>query len=222
MSSLKSASLAVLIALTALTTRIDARADFPGQGDPSAWSDAIPYYNLANKYLEKDKYEDAVDNYHEAIARYSFDPDFYVNLGYCYRKLGDFESAEQAFRQAIKLNDKDWISWSNLANALLKQKRLPETIKTFEKCLKLNPPAKEKEAILRDIGDIKKVLANQAPPPITDTKSAAFKPAVKSATPSKNAARASTVAPVKDAAAPKNAPPSASKPESSGWDYVYK
>jgi tetratricopeptide (TPR) repeat protein len=104
-----------------------------------------------------------VDNYHEAIARFPNDPDFYINLGFCYRKLGDYESAEQAFRRALTLNNKDWMTWSNLANALLKQNKLAETVSTFEKCLKLTMPAGERAAIIRDIADINKILAMRQP-----------------------------------------------------------
>jgi tetratricopeptide (TPR) repeat protein len=200
---------------------------------PAAWSDAIPYYNLANKYLEKERYEDAVDNYHEAIARFPDDPDFYINLGYCYRKLEDFESAEQAFRKALTLNNKDWVTWSNLANALLKQNKLPETVSTFEKCLKLTMPASERALINRDIADIKKILAMRQPksapkPEIVPGKGSlkgSFKESLKEsakATPSpalqttakKPITPSSKVEPVK--AQPKE------KGESSGWDYVYK
>ena len=194
---------------------------------PAAWSDAIPYYNLANKYLEKARYEDAVDNYHEAIARFPNDPDFYINLGYCYRKLEDFESAEQAFRKALTLNNKDWMTWSNLANALLKQNKLTETVSTFEKCLKLTMPASERAAINRDITDIKKILAMRqaktaAKPELITGKgalvpNAASKqitgiPSSKPSSPMKKSAKA--------LAKPEDKPEH--KSESTGWDYVYK
>lgn len=195
---------------------------------PAAWSDAIPYYNLANKYLEKERYEDAVDNYHEAISRFPDDPDFYINLGFCYRKLGDYESAEQAFRKALTLNNKDWMTWSNLANALLKQNKLAETVSTFEKCLKLTMPAGERAAINRDIADINKILAMRQP-----------KSATKSETISKKVplAKATVRKPVPDNSNPKlerMLKPAQVKPErkpeekpehkteSTGWDYVYK
>lgn len=138
---------------------------FPGTGHGADWSDAIPYYNRGNKYLEQGRYDQAVDDYNHAISIYPHDADFYVNLGYCYRKTEDFTLAEKAFRKALTINDKDWTTWSDLANSLLKQNRLKETISAFERCLKCNPPAKEKEAILKDIADIKKVMSFQAPPP---------------------------------------------------------
>lgn len=132
---------------------------FPGRGNPHDWSAALPYYNLANKYMQQERYEDAIRKYHEAIGRYEYDPDFFNNLGVALRKVENFEAAEQAFKSAAALNAKDWMSWSNLANSYLKQDRLEDTIKAFEQSLRCNPPAEEKEAILKDIADIKKILS---------------------------------------------------------------
>lgn len=156
--------------LLALAQSPDGKASgFPGTGNGADWSDAIPYYNRGNKYLEQGRYDEAVDDFNHAISIYPHDADFYVNLGYCYRKTEDFTLAEKAFRKALAINDKDWTTWSDLANSLLKQNRLPETISAFEKCLKCNPPVKEKEAILKDIADIKKVLSFQKSPPPAST-----------------------------------------------------
>jgi len=134
---------------------------FPGKGDPADWEDALPYYNLANRYLNLGRYEEAIEKYHQAIARYEFDGDFYTNLGVAYRKIDDYPSAEQSFRKATALNEKDWVPWSDLANACLKQNKLKETIAAFEKTLKCNPPPAEKAAIQTDISDIRKILSMQ-------------------------------------------------------------
>lgn len=142
---------------------------FPGRGNQYDWSAALPYYNLANKYMQQERYEDAIKKYHEAIGRYEYDPDFFNNLGVALRKVENFEAAEQAFKSAAALNAKDWMSWSNLANSYLKQDRLEDTIKAFEQSLKCNPPPEEKQAILKDIADIKKILSVRSggvePPP---------------------------------------------------------
>jgi tetratricopeptide (TPR) repeat protein len=141
--------------------------DFPGKGDRFAWSNALPYYNLANKYLEHGRFEEAKTNFEEAIYRYEYDPDFFINYGVALRKLENYTAAEEAFKKAIELRDNDWQSWSNLANAYLKQNRLKETIACFQKAMKMKPPPPqaEKEAMLKDIADINKILSMQAPPP---------------------------------------------------------
>lgn len=137
---------------------------FPGRGNPSDWSDALPYYNLGNKYLESGRYDEAIDSFHAACARYDQDADFYINLGVAYRKVDDYQSAEQAFTKALSINDKDWMTWSNLGNALLKQKKLKQTIAAFNRSLKCNPPAKEKAAMEKDIADINKIISMSQPP----------------------------------------------------------
>ena len=60
---------------------------FPGKGDEDAWSDALPYYNRGNRYLQKEQYQQALEDFKEAVAKYTFDPDFYTNLGVAYRKI---------------------------------------------------------------------------------------------------------------------------------------
>lgn len=143
---------------------------FPGRGNQYDWSAALPYYNLGNKYMQSERYEDAIQKYHEAIGKYEHDPDFYINLGVALRKVENFQAAEDAFKHAAALNAKDWMSWSNLANSYLKQDKLEDTIKAFETALTCNPPAAEKEAILKDIADIKKILSVRnggAEPPAT-------------------------------------------------------
>lgn len=196
---------------------------FPGKGDPSDWSDALPYYNLANKYLSKDRYEDAIEKYQEAIARYPYDADFFSNLGVAYRKIDDYVSAEVAYKKAIDLNDKDWQSWSNLANAYLKQDRLLDTIATFKKALTLNPPPAEKAAMLQDIKDITKILRVQGKLPLEDAaksgkpKALASKPSGKPSFENHagaGQAKAATAAPVKQ--------PPPQNLNGSGWDYIYK
>ncbi|MBX9949349.1 MAG: tetratricopeptide repeat protein [Candidatus Obscuribacterales bacterium] len=165
--------LSVLVAVGTLAFCQPCFADgFPGRGNPHDWSAALPYYNLANKYMQQERYEDAIQKYHEAIGRYEYDPDFFNNLGVALRKIENFEAAEQAFKSAAALNAKDWMSWSNLANSYLKQDRLEETIKAFEQSLKCNPPPQEKEAILKDIADIKKIIgvrSGNVQPPASKT-----------------------------------------------------
>lgn len=134
---------------------------FPEQGNRADWSEAIPYYNLGNKYLEHQRYQDAVTSFEDAVAIYPYDADFHVNLGVAYRKLEDFTNAEKAFKRASTLNPKDWMVWSNLANAYLKQNKFKETKSAFERALTCNPPASEQTAIRKDLLDLQKIISMQ-------------------------------------------------------------
>jgi tetratricopeptide (TPR) repeat protein len=158
-------SLPLLISIFALAP--SSGDDFPGKGDRFAWSNALPYYNLANKYLEHSRYEEAKTNFEEAIYRYEYDPDFFINYGVALRKLESYKAAEEAFKKALELRSNDWQAWSDLANAYLKQNKLKDTIACFQQAMKVQPPPppQEKEAMLKDIADINKILAMQAPAP---------------------------------------------------------
>lgn len=149
--------------------------DFPGKGDRFAWSNALPYYNRGNKYLEHGRIEEAVQDFEEAIYRYEYDPDFYINYGVALRKRENYTGAEQAFKKALELRSNDWQACANLANAYLKQNRLKDTIACFQKAMKMQPPPppQERDAMLKDIADITKILSmqkrNEVPTPSIST-----------------------------------------------------
>ncbi|MBY0357552.1 MAG: tetratricopeptide repeat protein [Candidatus Obscuribacterales bacterium] len=183
---------------------------FPGQGDAADWSDALPHYNLGNRYLEHGRYDDAARKYGEAIDIYAYDPDFYSNLGMAYCKLNDGAKAESAFKKALQLNNKDWMLWNNLGAAYLKQNKLKDTLLSFEQALKLKPPAADQTKIRKDIADLKKILTAQG---LIETPAKAKVQTKKVAT--ATAAKKVTLA--------KPALPNLNKQvdlKDSGWDYV--
>lgn len=200
-----------------------ANEGFPGTGDPADWSDALPYYNGGNRYLNAGRFAEAVERYKQAISRYQYEPDFYINLGVAYRKLEDYPNAEQAFLQATRLSPKDWMAWSNLGNAYLKQNRLKETVSAFQSALKCNPPASEVVAMKRDIADITKIMnmqgGNPAAVPAKNSPDAAVRHSAKAKTTQKQAP-----SPEKPAAtalsAPKQPAENAQQMHESGWDWI--
>ncbi len=151
-----------LIAALGLAPESAQAEGFPGIGDRLQYADSLPHYNLGNRYLSKEWYEKAVEKYHDAIKIYPYDADVYTNLGLALRKMNDVPGAEQAYREALKLNDKDWMTWSNLANMLMIQDRFPESLKCFDSALKCKLPPEEKDAIEKNIFGIKKIMKNLA------------------------------------------------------------
>jgi tetratricopeptide (TPR) repeat protein len=140
--------------------------DFPGKGSAADWSDALPYYNRGNRYLNQQRFADAAADYRVAVSKYPYDPDFYINLGVALRKMEDYPAAEQAFKSALELNDKDWSAWEDLGNIYLKENRLPDTLSCYEHALKCNLPAQQRAALLADMEDIHKVLRNMGQEPL--------------------------------------------------------
>jgi tetratricopeptide (TPR) repeat protein len=138
-------------------------ADFPGPGSRLQWGYALQYFNLANRYVQQDRYEEAIIQYSEAISRYQYDPDFYTNMGLAYYKLNRFDDAESSFKKAVQLGGKDWVPWLNLANVYSKQDKLSQALSIFEQTLKYNPPPAEKDVIQGNIKGIKRILSNRQP-----------------------------------------------------------
>jgi len=135
---------------------------FPGKGDPYQYSEALPHYNLGNRYLAKQWYEKAIEKYLDAINIYPYDADVYINLAVAYRKLGNLEGAEDACRKAVALNENDWASWSNLGNLLMLQDKYPESYKCFCRAMKCKIPAGEKSHIESSIDGMKKIMNSRA------------------------------------------------------------
>lgn len=200
---------------------------FPEKGNRADWSDAIPYYNLGNRYLEHQRYQEAATSFEDAVAIYPYDPDFYVNLGVTYRKLDDYPNAERVFKKAAELNPKDWMAWSNLANAYLKQNKYAEVKKAFEQTLKCNPPQNEKIAIQKDLIDLQKIIAMQERnnAAVNASKAATAAKATAAAKQGNAGAKNATAAPrstaVADTVRKPAPPPSREQLKQGGWDYVY-
>ncbi len=131
---------------------------FPGIGDRGQYAEALPHYNLGNRYLSKEWYEKAVEKYNDAIAIYPFDADVYTNLAIALRKLGRTAEAEGACRKALELKPDDWMAWSNLANLLMIQDRYPEAYHYFKGALKCNLPSEERAAIQSNIEGMTKIM----------------------------------------------------------------
>ena len=197
--------------------------DFPGKGDRFAWSNALPYYNRGNKYLEHGRIEEAVQDFEEAIFRYEYDPDFYINYGVALRKRENYTGAEQAFKKALELRPNDWQACANLANAYLKQNRLKDTITCFQKAMKMQPPPpqQERDAMLKDIADITKILSmqkrNEAPAPAIST--AKSKPSSGTSSKKQLAQTQKQTATTETTPSPA-APVEKTDLKQSGWDYV--
>ncbi|MDZ4832456.1 MAG: hypothetical protein SGJ27_01520 [Candidatus Melainabacteria bacterium] len=151
--------IAVVVVLSGLTSSAALAEGFPEIGDRLLYADALPHYNLGNKYLAKQRYEKAIEKYWDAIGIYEHDADVYVNLSVAYRKVGNVQDAEIASRKAVKLKPEDWTTWSNLANLLMAQDKFAESYRTFNKALKCpGMPASEKAFIESNIDGMKKIM----------------------------------------------------------------
>lgn len=160
--------------------------------DGHTFSDALPFYNLGNRYMQRQWYEKAVENYTEAISRWPNDADFFINLGVAYRKLDRYKDAESSFMEAARLKPKEWMTWNNLGNVYMKENQLKQSVSAFERALTCNPPLEEREAIQQDIVSIKKIIAMGLDLPATEKANASNSTVPPFKAPSVNASKKGT------------------------------
>lgn len=107
------------------------RKDFPRK--------AVKEFEAGRKQAERGKIDRAVKHYHKAIE---IAPDFYPahnNLGAIHLSRKEFEKAEQAFRECIRLNDADANAYFNLGNVYLLTERYREADDVLRKGLMREP-----------------------------------------------------------------------------------
>ncbi|MGA7683453.1 MAG: tetratricopeptide repeat protein [Terriglobales bacterium] len=75
------------------------------------------YSNLGATYLQIGRYSETVDALKKSIALRP-DPVAYGNLGAAYFCLRRYEDSAETMQDALKIDDKDWQNWGNLADAL--------------------------------------------------------------------------------------------------------
>jgi tetratricopeptide (TPR) repeat protein len=89
--------------------------------------------------MQKSSWEEAVTYLEKA---HKADPELqmaYTNLAKSYRKLGNFQKAEEAAKTAIKLNPKNYHAHSELSAILVKTKRAKAGIQEMIKAIRINP-----------------------------------------------------------------------------------
>lgn len=86
------------------------------------------YNNLGVLYLDLKRYKDAIVAFEKAAKNifYTTPELAYNNMGYAYQMLGDMAAAERNFKEAISLNPSFSLSYTNLANLYIYQKRYQE------------------------------------------------------------------------------------------------
>ena len=75
------------------------------------------YSNLGAIYLLQGRYEDAISQLNRSIELRP-SANAYSNLGTAYFALRQFSKAADSYQQGVKLDDRNWINWGNLGDAL--------------------------------------------------------------------------------------------------------
>jgi cytochrome c-type biogenesis protein CcmH/NrfG len=121
---------------------------------------------LGDACFDTDRYQEAIDAYSKALAIDPKNPDVRTDMGIMYRKLGQFDKALEAFRQAAKDQPMHANSRFNIGVVLKYDKKdYPGAIQAWEEFIKLEKlldPGDERPVMVRqEIESMKKSLVNR-------------------------------------------------------------
>ncbi|MEI6890660.1 MAG: tetratricopeptide repeat protein [Pontiella sp.] len=84
---------------------------------------SAPHFKAGNKALAEQRYENAIDAYHEAAASAPDEAGIYYNLATAQYRLGVFEEAMSSYESAASMAETDSMrshSWYNIGNCMVK------------------------------------------------------------------------------------------------------
>lgn len=105
--------------------------------------DAYFYENLAKVYETEKDFPKEIEILEEACNANHFSFEIYFLLGLAYKNNIEYEKAEKAYLQAIKINPKSEKACYNLASLYLFLNNPQKAIEYFQKCHEINPDDKE-------------------------------------------------------------------------------
>jgi tetratricopeptide (TPR) repeat protein len=98
------------------------------------------YYFLGKDYLEKERYDKALELFQKASSMGQTPPDNYYSwLGNAYAFSEDYERAVSAYREQLKTKPDEKAAMQNLSSALIMLKRYDEAMAVVDRLLLLYP-----------------------------------------------------------------------------------
>lgn len=94
---------------------------------------------LGTAYTNTGKYDDAIQQFQQAVASESANDDAVRGLGFAFEKAGRFAEAENTFREAIKLRPNYWANYNQLGAFYWRRGRYDEAARVFQQVLQIAP-----------------------------------------------------------------------------------
>ena len=126
---------------------------------------AFAHLTLARTYEELKRYDEALNEYREAIRSNPTDGSLHANLGSALFSLSRYDEAENAYRRAFEIDPLNSNAVVNLAAALQNQAKRDESLKYYREYLRLEPKATDRAIVEQRISLIERtpepLLRNQ-------------------------------------------------------------
>ena len=94
---------------------------------------------LGIAYTNTGRYDDAIQQFQQALERESANDDAVRGLGLAFEKTGRFAEAESTFREAIKLRPLYWANYNQLGAFYWRRWRYDEAAKVFQQVIQIVP-----------------------------------------------------------------------------------
>jgi eukaryotic-like serine/threonine-protein kinase len=94
---------------------------------------------LGTAYTNTGKYDDAIQQFQQAIGSEGANDDAVRGLGFAFEKAGRFAEAEKTFREAIKLRPHYWANYNLLGAFYWRRGRYDEAARAFHEVIQIAP-----------------------------------------------------------------------------------
>jgi tetratricopeptide (TPR) repeat protein len=115
------------------------RAPLGPAAPPRPASDPRPHLSRGRQLLAAQRYQEASQEYEQALLFGAADEDCYTNLGRCYIQLDRFDDAADLLEKGASRHQRSAAIHSQLAWAYLGAQKLTQALQTFELAYRLDP-----------------------------------------------------------------------------------
>lgn len=84
------------------------------------------------------QYQKAIQQY-DAALHIRLCSTLYSNMGLCYTRLGDYDASENAYLNALKVDEKNAFAWNNLASLYFRRGEYAEALDYAEQAIDIDP-----------------------------------------------------------------------------------
>jgi tetratricopeptide (TPR) repeat protein len=106
---------------------------------PAAAIDAGYYNDRANKYYEKGRYDDAIEDYTRALQVNPNDPVAYYDRANAYYRKGQYDRAVEDYTKAVEINPQDEEAYFNRGLAYFSLGRFEEAAGDYSRAIEIDP-----------------------------------------------------------------------------------